>query len=444
MFRLKLLFLFLVVAFQLTVNACTIVAVSGRATADGRPLLLKNRDSKTWDIKIRIGQGVNYKYLCQCIATNGSAYSGYNETGFAIINSHSYNMPNRDYAWNAYIMQMALERCASVDEFEFMLNTLSKPISVCANYGVMDAQGNVSIIEVNAYTHTRYNANDAECGYLIRTNYSFSQDTTGVSLVSPTSYPRYKIASSYLEDAFLTCGYISKEHLLGLSRCLENCEGNDLRNMASFDENAYTPMDFRYYVPRYKTTSMMIIEGVKTGEQPNLTVAWTAIGPPVATVTVPYLITPSRSLPKKAKKGEDGHVWLCYQGQMLKNSCFVDSISIDLAKLYNLRGTGVMQRVMAIEEEVLGRGKELVARMRTGEATDNDVVQYYAWVDDYIEEQYAQIGNYSNDNMGSGCDAISHGYEEEMKYYDILGRRVSTVSPNAIVKRSGNIGIIIN
>lgn len=103
-----------------------------------------------------------------------------------------------------------------------------------------------------------------------------------------------------------------------------------------------------------------------------------------------------------------------------------------------------MQRVMAIEEEVLGRGKELVVRMRTGEATDNDVVQYYAWVDDYVEERYTQIGNYSNDNMGSGCDAISHSYEEEMKYFNILGRRVSTVSPNAIVKRSGNIGIILN
>lgn len=442
MSRLLYILIFIVAVFHPTVDACTIVAVSGRATADGRPLLLKNRDSKTWDIKIRIGQGVNYKYLSQCIAANGAAYSGFNETGFAIINSHSYNMPNRDYAWNAHIMQMALERCASVDEFDFMLDTLTKPISVCANYGVMDAQGNVSIIEVNAYTHARYNADDAECGYLIRTNYSFSQDTIGVSLESPTSHPRYTIASTYLEKAFISNGYLSKEHLLGLSRCLENCEGNDLIDMAPFDENKYTPVDFRYYVPRYRTTSMMVIEGLKTGEQPNLTVAWTAIGPPVATVTVPYLITPSHSLPKKAKKGEDGHAWLCYQGQRLKNSCFVDSTSLDLAKLYNLSGTGVMQRVIKIEEVVLGRGKELVDRLRTGESSYNDVDLYYAWVDKYVEEQYAQPDNSFNESVW--CKDTLYDCKGEMEYYDILGRRILFVKPNAVAKKSGNIRIILN
>ena len=442
MYSLKFILIFVSIVFYLHVEACTIVAVSGRATADGRPLLLKNRDSNTWDIKIRIEQGVKYKYLSQCKVANGSAYSGYNETGFSIINSHSFNMPNKDYSWNARIMQMALESCASVDEFEFLLDTLAKPLSVCSNYGVMDAQGNVSIFEVNAYTHVRYNADDTRCGYMIRTNYSFSQDTTGVSIVSPTSHPRYMIASSYLDNAFASVGYISKEKLLGLSRCLMNSGGKDLRDLAPFGENEYTPVDFRYYVPRYETTSVMLIEGVKPVEDSNLTVAWTAIGPPFTTVTLPYLISSQHFLPQITQKGVDGHAWLCYQGQMLKNGCFVNSTNLDLAKLYNMSGTGVMQRIMEIENVVLHRGTELVGKLRVGEASDCDLEQYYTWVDDYVKEQYGLMEN--NNTVSIKKVEVQKDRQEVMAYYDILGRRVMNIRPDAVIKKRGSYRIVLN
>lgn len=442
MYRLKFILIFVSAAFHLHVEACTLVAVSGRVTADGRPLLLKNRDSNTWDIKIRIGQGVKYRYLSQCKVANGSAYSGYNETGFSIINSHSFNMPNKDYGWNARIMQMALERCASVDEFELMLDTLAKPLSVCSNYGVMDAHGNVSIIEVNAYTHVRYNADDTRCGYMIRTNSSFSQDTTGVSVVSPTSYPRYLIASSYLDNAFASDGYISKEKLLGLSRCLVNSEGKDLRDLVPFGENEYMPVDFRYYVPRYETTSVMLIEGVKPDEAPNQAVAWTAIGSPITTVTVPYLLTSQKSLPQIAQKGVDGHAWLCYQGQMLKNRCFVNSTNLILSKLYNLSGTGVMQRIIEIEDVVWYRGLELVDKLRVGEASDYDVELYYAWVDDYVKEQYGLIEN--NNTVSIKNVKVQKDCQEVIAYYDILGRRVVNIRPDAVIKKRGNNRIVLN
>lgn len=148
-----LLLLFVLTIFNFEVEACTIVAVSGKATVDGRPLLMKNRDSSAFDIYIKIGTGSRYVYLCQCNATDGPAYCGYNETGFAIINSHSYNMPNTESGWNALIMQLASEKCVTVDDYEHLLDSLPKPISVCSNYGVMDALGNVAIIETNAYNY---------------------------------------------------------------------------------------------------------------------------------------------------------------------------------------------------------------------------------------------------------------------------------------------------
>lgn len=440
--RLKFILFFSIVAFHLSVDACTIVAVSGRATPDGRPLLLKNRDSSSWDIRIKIGGGGNkYVYLCQCNVPDGWVLSGYNETGFAIISSHSYNMPNSDGNWNAYIMQLALERCASVQQFDSLLNALTKPISVCSNYGVMDAQGNVAIFEVGAYTYARYDADSSSEGYLVRTNFSMSQDTTGVYQVSPSSAPRYQIASSFLEEAMSFEGSISKENLFGLTRRLVDSQGNDLRDIAPYDENSYTPVNFQYYVPRRISTSAMVIQGIAPGENPEMMVAWTMVGPPMASVTVPYLITPQHTLPQKSVVGTDGHSWLCYKGHQLKNSIFINNTTIDLAKLYNLSSTGIMQKVTRIEEEVLRLGNELVDDMRINGLSDNDVATYYAWVDYYLEEQYnLYFPNTTNAIMNVEDDAV----EGEIEYYDLLGRRVRNVPANAVLKRSGNKVIILN
>lgn len=432
---LKYLFLFSFVIIQLAVNACTIVAVSGKATVDGRPLLLKNRDSGTWDIQIKIGQGCKYMYLCQCKVSDGSAYSGYNEAGFSIINSNSSNMQNSDYNQNAYIMQLALERCATVDEFANLLDTIQKPISVRSNYGVMDANGNVAIFETNAYNYTKFDA--AETGYLIRSNFSFSPISSDADIPNQYSYNRYKIASSYIEKLYGSNGFITKEDLVNLTRCLVNSMEENLCDIAPFNENVYTPVDFSDYIPRYATTSMMVIQGVLPDESPKMTIAWTAIGPPVATVTVPYLMTPRQSLPQKSKMGSDGHAWFCHQGQLLKKKCFVNSTTLDLAKLYNLSGTGVMQKIMEIEEAILNRGDDLVQKIRTSEASENDAELYYEWVDNYVEEQYDLITPIKTVHKDMQEDG-------EVKHFDLFGRRVNGVRSDAIIKKNGNIELLLN
>lgn len=423
--------------------ACTIVAVSGRITEDGRPLLLKNRDSSRWDIRIKIEQGDKYVYLCQCVVPDGNALSGYNEAGFAIVNFHSYNMPNTAASWNSYIMQLSLETCATVDEFELMLDTLPKPMPVSSNYGVMDAQGNVAVFETNEYSYTRYDANDEDCGLLVRTNHSFSEDITGISISHPTSIPRYLIATTFLENVITTSGFITKEDIFGLVRCLVNREGVDLRDFAPFDENSYTPVSFQYYVPRYSSTSAMVIQGVLPSEQPILNVAWTMVGSPMASVAVPYIITSGRFLPQKAQIGDNGHSWFCYIGQQLKNSCFVDNTTLELAKLYNQSGTGVMQKIGEIEEEIIVCGNNLVNKLRTGTASYWDVEQYYAWMDEYVEEQYVEY-NLLEPTTNETNNVDENKEEPILEYYNILGQRVKNVRPDAIIKRSGHIGIIIN
>lgn len=440
---LKFLFLFFFVYIQLDVSGCTIVAVSGRATIDGRPLLLKNRDSGTWDIQIKSGQGSKYMYLCQCKVPDGSAYSGYNEAGFSIINSNSLNLASSDYKKNAYIMQLALEHCATIDEFESLLDSLQKPMSVRSNYGVMDAKGHVAIFEVGAYNYSRFDADETENGYLIRSNFSFSPISSEVDLPSQYSYNRYKIASTYLEKLYRVNGFIAKEDLLHLTRYLVNSMEENLCDIAPFDENVCTPINFsdNDYIPRYASTSMMVIQGVLPNESPDMTVAWTMLGPPLTSVTVPYLITPQRFLPQKAKVGEDGHSWFCYRGQQLKDFCFQNDTTLNMGMLYNLEGTGIMQKICCIEEEILFRGNNLVDGLRSGGASYSDVETYYAWVDGYVEGQHEQNG-LTETGLITPIEDIAHD-DSEMEYYDLSGRRVRNPMENAIIKKRGKIAVVI-
>lgn len=440
--RLSITILFLCIIFHISVKACTIVAVSGRVTADGRPLLLKNRDSKGWDIRIRIINGPKYTYLCQCNVGNMTAFSGFNEAGFSIVSSHSYNMTNHDYNWNAYIMQLALGKCASVEDFEHLLDTLSKPVSVCANYGVLDAQGNVAIFETNAFTHVRYDADSSDSGFLIRTNFSFSESTDEVNAISPSSFSRYQIASDYVVHALKTEGAVSKDILLGLPRCLVDSGGVNLIDMAPFGESDITPVDFTKYVPRYISTSAMVIQGVLPGESPRLTVAWTMVGPPLTTVAIPYLITSHKVLPQKAKPGTEGHTWLVSKGQQMKNKCFIDSRTVDLAKLYNRCHTGVMQKVVMVEDEILCYGNRLLEGLRNEIMSDKDIEDYYTWIDNYLDDQYKQV--FEEVGETNAIKEIGVGESPHtIYYYDIIGRQTKNPNADGVVIRKGTRAIIL-
>ena len=62
----------------------------------------------------------------------------------------------------------------------------------------------------------------------------------------------------------------------------------------------------------------------------------------------------------------------------------------DLSKLMNKKGTGILQRILPIENEVMQLGEEALIRYR--ESQDANAMQrYYDWVDAYIIEQYKNM-----------------------------------------------------
>ena len=164
-------------------EACTTALVSGKFTPDGRPLLFKQRDTDELHNKIEFFHDGRYDYvgLVNSKDPSHAVWGGYNSTGFAIINSASYNLNEHDQASvkdnEGIIMKLALQRCRTVRDFEQLLDSLPKPLGVEANFGVIDAQGGGAYFETGNSHFKKYDVNDpavAPDGYIIRTNFSFS------------------------------------------------------------------------------------------------------------------------------------------------------------------------------------------------------------------------------------------------------------------------------
>ena len=77
------------------INPCTTAVISGKATDDGRPLLLKNRDADALQNKLVYFFDGKYKFIGLVNSSdkeNSEVWCGFNATGFGIMNSASYNL----------------------------------------------------------------------------------------------------------------------------------------------------------------------------------------------------------------------------------------------------------------------------------------------------------------------------------------------------------------
>ena len=284
-------------------QACTTAVISGKATPDGRPLLWKHRD--TWAIQNKIMQFNDGKYTCIGLVNSGdkknsSIWIGYNEKGFAIMNSATYNLNSdtlEQSGLEGLLMKRALQNCATVDDFQALLDSLERPILLEANFGVIDAQNNAAYFELGNFSYTKFDANDpkvAPDGYIIRTNHSFSgtPDVGG-------GYIRYITASEVFERALerndLSYQTIIREASRNLTHGLT---GTDLNLHADRPENNPKYVYFKDYIPRSGTSSSCIVQGTRPGENPELTTMWSTLGFPLTSVITPAWISHETALPE--------------------------------------------------------------------------------------------------------------------------------------------------
>ena len=207
----KLASLFILLVWSIPALCCTSVIISGKVRADGRPVMMKHRDTDHLSNEIRWFQGERYSFIGLVNTDeefNGEVWAGTNSAGFSIMNTATYDLkeddvPAEQMDREGYVMYRALEVCATVQDFEHFLDTLSKPMGIEANFGVIDANGGAMYYEVDNWRiRAKYDINEEPSGYRVVTNFTWSgreADRKGVD--------RYEKACSLLAE---TCIPISE------------------------------------------------------------------------------------------------------------------------------------------------------------------------------------------------------------------------------------------
>lgn len=360
----QVLILAFLLAGALGALACTSAIISGSKTASGRPLLWKHRDTGCPDNRVELIKAHDncYEFVAIFDATDPcdtAAWTGFNEAGFAIMNTASYNLNNDDIPESqmdreGVVMKLALEHCATVDDFEQLLLSLPMPLGVEANFGVIDAQGHGAYFETGNYSFKRFNLEDAPNGVLTRTNYSYSgRPDEGMGYVRETS-EKYLLAP-HIADADFTPALFTEE----ISRTFyHSLLGKDFTH--SGDE-WIVDQDF---IPRRLSTASIVIEGVSPGESPALTTMWIALGYPPCAETFAARLGAAGGVPVELNgTTPDNHSPQCDIVKERKAQVF--SIErgngqhyLNLSKLYNNAGTGYCQQLVKKNLEMYKREYE--------------------------------------------------------------------------------------
>ena len=386
-------------------NACTSIIVSGKVTPDGRPYIFKNRDTHDLDnLAIQI-QGPRYRFI-GIVATKDTLYksvwSGHNEVGFAIANTAAYNLngepepgkprPQGDDN-DGILMRKALGTCRTLGDFEHLLDSIKAqgPIPSNSNFAVLDAEGGVAYYETGNKGYVKYDANDplvAPYGFIVRTNHGMSGERS-----LDQGVERYLAISDYAARAAFA-------NDLGFENIIRKVTRNLKHGLTQIDLHDFQPQDdsqpvyfpFRDFIPRYLTASAQLIQGVKENESPLLTTAWTIVGSPLTTVAIPLWITTDGKLPNVVTHQKPGQqAPLVTASFELKRQLFPIERGngqdyINLARLINRSGTGIIQQIEPIETEIFYRSRAI----RQSNTPNKDISEFYRWVEQYVREQYSQ------------------------------------------------------
>ena len=391
-------------------NACTTAVISGKYTADGRPLLWKNRD--TWAVKnsLRYFNEGKYAYIGLVNSKDlegNSVWIGVNSEGFAIMNSASYNL-NLDNdvkltGWEGKIMKQALATCKTLADFEALLDSLPRPTGLEANFGVIDAQGGAADYEINNYKYTKFDANDptvAPFGYIIRTNYSH----TGPYGFESSGYIRYNSANDLFYQAVSTYEGISAQYVqqsVAKNMWHALIKENPLEEYYNLPPGTTKYIHFRDFIPRSISSSSVVIQGVKKGENPDLATMWSNVGFPMASMVVPAWVskTPLPSVVTYDPKIKDSPI--CHAALHLKKYKImnvrwgkVDHQYVNINALVNNKETGIVQITKNYENTIYRKTNEMLAGWyQKGKRDRKQMKEFYNWIDKYIKYAYLKEFN---------------------------------------------------
>lgn len=397
----KTILIILVIIFAIahTADACTTAVISGKATPDGRSIIWKVRDTDDLENSMRYFTDGKYPYLglVNSSDTEGkNVWAGSNSVGFAIMNSASFNVNEKDSVGienqEGAFMKLALQTCASLEEFEHLLNTHPRPLGLAAHFGVIDANGGAAFYEVNNYTWTKFDANEAPEGYVLRTNYS----ETGTPDVG-YGFIRRQTADKLFADA-------SKQNSIDVQTIMQD-----------FTRTFYHPvynMDFRVnyesgnfqtdfissddMLSRNGTSSNILIQGVKKGESPDMNTLWVQVGFPETTVSLPMWVRGEDSFPEILKYDEKlKNCPLNDYAMKWKSEAYPIGRSdgyhyLKMTKLINPEKTGYLQRIEQIEKDIFTQTEEKLNVWRKNTPNIKAINSFYDKLNGMVEVFYKE------------------------------------------------------
>ncbi len=382
--------------------ACTTGVISGKATIDGRPLLWKNRDAPNKDnLVVHLTDG---KYACTAVISAGkrppsSIWMGVNERGFCIENSVTRDLAESGAKGpgNGGFMLRALQTCATVEEFEQLLNETNGSRATQANFGVIDALGGAAIFESSASSYKKFDANDpvvAPKGYVVRSNFSY----TGSPQIDPEDESQVATLASggrflrgcRLVDMAIADGGVSIAYLLQQNtRDFADGSGQAIPGSVNGEWGPLPErLDTTHTISRRTSVSAAVFHGTKPGEDPALTTMWVMLGEPAFTIAVPCWA--STGIVADALAGDKTSP-LCDSARALRDAFYQDSIADGEDDTLQLLDTSVLPTVWAstlpAEQQNLERVAEALQRWRdTGFDVDEASQLHRQISDDALNE----------------------------------------------------------
>lgn len=354
-------------------EGCTTAIINGAAAVDGVPMLWKNRDTGVLSNKVIYVDEKPYSYVALVNAKETSgrfAYAGLNSTGFAIMNSVAYNLPEtrgdemKDL--EGLIMADALRTCRTVDDFEQAIKrNLGPALGSWANYGVIDGEGNAVIFEVHNAGYKKYDTADAPEKYLINTNFARSG-----AAGKGDGYLRFERATALFKEIpgqRVSHQYIFQKVCRDFGHPLLQHPGIEELARISIKEAVW--IYARDCITRPHSSAAVVVCGKKPGETDFAATFWVILGEPVTSIAVPLWVE-AEETPLPLYEGETAPI--CAEALRIKKIVrpFPERDKKSymlLSRLVNKEKTGFLPLLLKTEQDIFTETKEFLKTPHTKE-----------------------------------------------------------------------------
>ena len=349
---------------------CTIGVANGDATSDGRPLIWKTRDRESKpNNRIFYNTELPIKFISVVDSGETYAWMGVNEFGFAILNSASYDLVESRELGNGGFMRYALGNVKSIQEFEdLLISTNETGRSTFANFAVLDSTGMASIFETSATQYWRFDADEFDDNYLIRSNFSVN----GGGNSGLDRYNRSQVIINELAaENELDYQHLFKSHIRDFS------DENSNQIILPFEDQYELGDPFGFFnsefsINSYQSVSAAVIRGVLPDEPVELSTLFAILGNPVTSVAVPYF--PVGNPP--ASSFSDSIPPLTIAANKIKERLVYNSRYFDSYILSDEENVGLISQIISFEEDVFEDVEDQLEEWRESEIDASEMLEF--------------------------------------------------------------------